>query len=253
MAGMKFNPAPGWPPAPEGWVPPEDWYPPEDWPDAPEGWQFWTVDETTNKGGGGVDLIESVRTARGQSRISEHATPDTPAGQAANQVLWEGASSQLTGIGGGRYKLTRHHLYFETGVLRTDSQQIPVEHIYDVDVSQTMMQKSRGVANVFVHISRPNGVQETVQMENLTEAKNVQHVINEAVRARKLELRREETTHTYLGGVPQHLPQMPIQQSAPEKEPDIIDQITRLGELHKAGILTQEEFETKKAELLSRL
>ena len=252
MPKKKFNPAPGWPPAPEGWVPPEGWSPPEEWPDAPEGWQFWTADEAALKGGA-VDIMESVRTARGQSIITENAVPNTPDGRSANQVLWEGASSQLTGIGGGRYKLTRHHLYFETGVLRTDSQQIPVEHIYDVDVSQTMMQKGRGVANVVVHISRPNGVQETVTMENLTDAKGVQSVINEAVRARKLELKREDTTHTYRGGFPHHLAQMPVQQPAVEKQPDIIDQITRLGELHKAGVLTQEEFETKKADLLSRL
>lgn len=252
MPNVRFNPAPGWPAAPEGWEPSEDWEPPAEWPDAPEGWQFWVPAEpSTRPGASGI--IDGMRTARGQSRITDDAAPSTPAGQSANKVLWEGASSQLTGIGGGRYKLTRHHLYFETGVLRTDSQQIPVEHIYDVDVSQTMMQKSRGVSNVYVHLNRPNGVQETVIMENLTEAKGVQGVINEAVRARKLELRREETTHTYLGGQPMHLPQMVAPAPAEEKKPDIIDQITRLGELHKAGVLTQEEFETKKADLLSRL
>ena len=32
-----------------------------------------------------------------------------------------------------------------------------------------------------------------------------------------------------------------------------IDQIRRLAELHEAGILTEDEFATKKAELLSRL
>lgn len=33
----------------------------------------------------------------------------------------------------------------------------------------------------------------------------------------------------------------------------IIDQIKKLAELHEAGILTEEEFTTKKSELLSRL
>jgi hypothetical protein len=33
----------------------------------------------------------------------------------------------------------------------------------------------------------------------------------------------------------------------------IIDQIRKLGELHEEGILTDEEFLTKKTELLSRL
>ncbi|MBR7193507.1 hypothetical protein [Gordonia sp. SCSIO 19800] len=34
----KFNPAPGWPEAPEGWLPPEGWAPDPSWPAAPEGW-----------------------------------------------------------------------------------------------------------------------------------------------------------------------------------------------------------------------
>ncbi|MGY1632234.1 PH domain-containing protein [Geodermatophilus sp. SYSU D01186] len=36
-------------------------------------------------------------------------------------------------------------------------------------------------------------------------------------------------------------------------QPDIMGQLKQLGELRDAGILTQEEFDTKKAELLARL
>lgn len=253
MAPRRFNPAPGWPAPPANWEPPAGWVPPKEWPEAPEGWNFWVEDNPSGKNAGSI--IDSVRTARGQSRIDEELVAN-PLGNAANQVLWEGASSQLTGIGGGRFRLTRHHLYFETGVLRTDSQQIPVEHIYDVDVSQTMMQKGRGVYNVHISLNRPNGVTEMIVMENLTDGKGVQGVINEAVRARKLELVREQTTHTYLGAnQPPHLPQFsgPAAQSSDEKQPDIIEQIGRLGELLDKGILTQDEFDTKKADLLSRL
>lgn len=255
MPESRFNPAPGWPAPPEGWSPPADWTPPADWPEAPEGWNFWLPAEPAAKSTTGA-IIDSVRTARGQSRIDESAVAD-PLGNAANKVLWEGASSQITGIGGGRFRLTRHHLYFESGILRTDSQQIPVEHIYDVDVSQTMMQKSRGVFNVQIHLHRPNGVSEVMVMENLTDGKGVQGVINEAVRARKLELVRETTTHTYLGGGVQPLPipqaSAPAPHQAEEKKPDIIEQIGRLGELLKLGVLTQDEFDAKKADLLSRL
>ncbi len=38
----RFNPPPGWPPAPPGWVPPPGWEPDPDWPPAPPGWEFWT-------------------------------------------------------------------------------------------------------------------------------------------------------------------------------------------------------------------
>ncbi len=42
----KFNPAPGWPPTPDGWTPPPGWTPDPSWPPAPEGWEFW-IDEAT--------------------------------------------------------------------------------------------------------------------------------------------------------------------------------------------------------------
>jgi hypothetical protein len=35
--------------------------------------------------------------------------------------------------------------------------------------------------------------------------------------------------------------------------PDVMDQLKKLGELRDAGVLTSEEFEAKKADLLARL
>lgn len=43
---VRFNPAPGWPAAPEGWTPPPGWKPDPSWPPAPEGWQPWVEDGT---------------------------------------------------------------------------------------------------------------------------------------------------------------------------------------------------------------
>lgn len=37
----RFNPPPGWPPAPPGWMPPPEWIPPSHLPPAPAGWQWW--------------------------------------------------------------------------------------------------------------------------------------------------------------------------------------------------------------------
>jgi hypothetical protein len=41
--------------------------------------------------------------------------------------------------------------------------------------------------------------------------------------------------------------------AAAQAQPDIADQIRKLAELRDAGILTSEEFEAKKADLLERL
>ena len=40
----RFNPPPGWPPAPAGWVAPPGWQPDPSWPEPPAGWQLWVED-----------------------------------------------------------------------------------------------------------------------------------------------------------------------------------------------------------------
>jgi len=42
--GLRFNPAPGWPPPPPGFMPPPHWQPDPSWPPAPPGWQIWVDD-----------------------------------------------------------------------------------------------------------------------------------------------------------------------------------------------------------------
>jgi collagen type III alpha len=41
---IRFVPAPGWPPPPDGWEPPAGWLPDDAWPPAPAGWQFWVAE-----------------------------------------------------------------------------------------------------------------------------------------------------------------------------------------------------------------
>lgn len=45
----RFNPPPGWPPAPEGWSPGPGWAPDPAWPPLPPGWRLW-VEEPTAPG-----------------------------------------------------------------------------------------------------------------------------------------------------------------------------------------------------------
>jgi hypothetical protein len=41
LSRLRFVPAPGWPPTPEGWTPRPGWSPDPTWPAAPEAWNFW--------------------------------------------------------------------------------------------------------------------------------------------------------------------------------------------------------------------
>ncbi|MFI5916064.1 hypothetical protein [Dactylosporangium sp. NPDC051541] len=50
----RFNPPPGWPPAPLGWTPSSGWRPDPSWPAAPPRWLFW-LPQTLPAGAFGTD------------------------------------------------------------------------------------------------------------------------------------------------------------------------------------------------------
>ena len=45
VVGLRFNPPPGWPAAPEGFIPEPGWQPDPSWPPPPPGWQLWLLDD----------------------------------------------------------------------------------------------------------------------------------------------------------------------------------------------------------------
>jgi hypothetical protein len=214
----QFNPAPGWPRPPADWTPPPGWQPDPSWPAAPAGWQFW------------VDV---------------HPQPRTPEPLPPG-VLWQSTGRPVTGLNPGRYRMTDEFLYFERGTLRTNAQQVPIAHVLDVDVKQSMTQKARGVGDVVVHIQRQGRI-EIVRMEDLADYREAQQAINKAALAGRISLERRKNTVLYEGAYPVH-----TSPSAPEQR-DELEQLKRLGELHDAGILTDEEFASKKAEILKRM
>lgn len=64
--GLRFNPAPGWPPPPPGFVPPPGWQPDPSWPPAPPGWQLWVQDDTIPEGFGPIGGPAPGQAAFGQ-------------------------------------------------------------------------------------------------------------------------------------------------------------------------------------------
>lgn len=251
----RFNPPPGWPPAPDGWLPPDGWQVPADLPAPPPGWQM-VIDDEAPAGalpvmpGHGADPVVIVE---GSYRVdTELARPAPP----EPGVVWSAVGQPITGIGARRYKMDATTLYFEKGVLSTNAQQVPLVHIVDVDMRQSMTQKARGVGNVVLHVHRMRGI-EIVVLQDIPEPRAAVTVINRAVTAARIVEQKRANTHHY-NGQPPLLP--PIDSSAPAPPPpappaapDPIEQLRRLGELRDAGILTDEEFAAKKAEILSRL
>lgn len=171
--------------------------------------------------------------------------------------VWQATGKPISGIGVGRYKLTAHYLFFEMGALRTDAQQVPISAVLDVDVQQSMTQKARGVGTIIVHIQRATRV-EVVRLEDIPNFREGQRAINDTSHAARLAIQRNQNTMRYEGVHPAQGNQIASgaqvsSSHAPGGAPDYIDQLTRLGQLRDAGVLTEEEFQAKKAEILGRI
>ena len=171
--------------------------------------------------------------------------------------VWVSIGKPLTGMGAVKVRVNRQYLFFERGTLRTDAQQIPLAYVVDVDASQSMQQKVRGVGSIKVHVNRPGG-SEVVLLEDLPDYRDGVRAINDMSRQARLgEQRAANTQHVNYQGQPYQ--QQPPQQQAPRPQQskpsadEVFSQLERLGEMKDKGWVSEEEFAAKKAELLGRL
>lgn len=73
-------------------------------------------------------------------------------------VLWEGASSDLANVASrgkvttASYKVTEDAVQFASGVMSSREETVPLWAVRDVDFSQTITQKARGVADLQLKI-----------------------------------------------------------------------------------------------------
>lgn len=239
----KFNPPPGWPKPPENWVPAKDWKPDPSWPAAPEGWNFWIEDSST-------------QAPASPAAPAFRAASDPLAGFRRPGDLWAAIGKPLTGVGAVKVRMDNVHLFVERGVISTDAQQIPLAWVVDVDAAQTPTQKLRGVGSIRVRVNR-GGTVETMTLNDLEDFRIGVETINRAAReARLAETKLQHTQHfNYAGYPPQGAAVQPAPAAAPHRasSEEILSSIERLGKLHQAGALTDEEFARKKAELLSQI
>jgi Tol biopolymer transport system component/uncharacterized RDD family membrane protein YckC len=68
----RFNPAPGWPPAPAGFTPAPGWQPGPDWPPAPPDWPFWVPDEPAEPDDPAYRGASVPVTADDETRLAPH-------------------------------------------------------------------------------------------------------------------------------------------------------------------------------------
>ncbi len=177
------------------------------------------------------------------------------------EAIWQAVGKPLTGVGAGRYKLTRHYLFFEKGIVSTNGQQVPVSAVIDVDVKQNLAQKARGLGTLAVHVQRMRGV-EIVHLEDIEDFRRVQMLINQTAHAARLSIQKNNNTHRYenthlvghlgaLGSAGRSRTRTTGEGTADCGRPDGATQ--GAARLPEEGVLTEEEFAAKKSEILSRI
>ncbi|WP_307737913.1 PH domain-containing protein [uncultured Varibaculum sp.] len=185
--------------------------------------------------------------------------------------IWAAVGKSIKGFGGGRYRLNREFLFWEKGIARTDSQQVRVAFVTDVQMHQSMVQRARGVGTVTVTVTHPSGQVEVIELENVPEPGSVKQIILQtANEARNLERMRDQTAYyqgqppaMFQGMKPQaaqpQYSQQPVS-APPQEQPkqenasnDPMVQLQKLGDLLKAGLITEEDYAAKKQEILARM
>jgi hypothetical protein len=167
-------------------------------------------------------------------------------------TVWAAIGKPISGIGAGRYRLTDDILFFEKGAISTKAQQIHVHEIHDVDGSQTMTQKARGVGTIKLHAIRPSGT-EVVLLEDLDNFRDGVTAINQVAHEARLRTQqRSQTQYVNHNGSAYAPGAMPTPAPAPAAPAgvDLNAEIAKLAAYHQQGILSDEEFAAGKRKLL---
>ena len=123
----------------DGWQPPKGHVAassPAGWYQQPEGRMRWW------DGGQWTEHFHTPEDPRqGQAKnptavASRVLNPSVQTNANHQDIIWSATGQPMTGIGAGRYWLTGHDLYFEKVTLSTDSQQVPIATVTDIDEEQ---------------------------------------------------------------------------------------------------------------------
>ncbi len=134
------------------------------------------------------------------------------------------------------FVVTNERIISRTGVVSKKGIEIPVDRINTVFFEQGAFERMIGAGSLMVE-SAGEGGQQTFQ--DVRSPNKVQAEIYKQMEG--FEERRHQRMAQAVGGVQQ------------PPEPSIPDQIAELDELRKAGTISEEEFATKKQELLDRM
>jgi uncharacterized membrane protein YdbT with pleckstrin-like domain len=127
------------------------------------------------------------------------------------------------------FVLTSHRLVHRTGVLAKAGREIPLDHINDISYRQTVFDRLIGAGDLVIESAGQRG-QEV--FPDLPKPGLIQNEIYRQIDAGKSQM---------------------ADRMAGRRELSIPEQIEKLDELRQRGVITQAEFDAKKAQLLDRM
>jgi membrane protein YdbS with pleckstrin-like domain len=134
------------------------------------------------------------------------------------------------------FVLTTDRLITRRGVVSRSGVQIPLERVNNVNFRQSIFERMIGSGDLIIESAGQEGEQALSNIKKPDIVTNMIHSEMEGNENRKFDRLR---------GPSMPPPAPPV--------PDVADQLRKLDELRRQGILTQAEFDAKKAQLLERM
>lgn len=155
-----------------------------------------------------------------------------------------------------RLTLTSQRLSYSAGVISKKSRETPLSKITEISVSQGLMGRILNFGDLIVTSEGEHGSACFPNLPGADKLKN--EIISQITLAEKRgnHLRLREIANIVAEEVAISQPTVKLEPLPPERPPlysEIVDQIERLAKLKEKGTITEEEFQTAKQELLSRI
>jgi hypothetical protein len=215
---------------------------------------------------------------QGKQKLAEQNAKRTEQWANDPNTLWFGesknAATSAAGVSKARYRITKDRVWIESGLLGTRTESVPLWAIKDMDVRIAAWQQGKDVGDVVLNLEDPSygANQDMFNMSGNIEGTTTGQVVLDNIegpyavldilspliseaRSKKTIERQSTYVHNMTPGMPYGAPYgAPPPQAAPAAapppQPDMVEQLKKLGELRDAGILTEEEFAAQKAKLL---
>jgi uncharacterized membrane protein YdbT with pleckstrin-like domain len=127
------------------------------------------------------------------------------------------------------FTLTTDRIVHRTGVLTKHGREIPLDHLNDISYQQSFFERMVGIGDLLIESAGQRG-QET--FPDLPKPGIIQNEIYRQIEAQKNRM---------------------ADRMAGRRELSVPEQIEKLDELRQRGVITQSEFDSKKAQLLDRM